>query len=218
MTYSQYAVEAESGERADTGFAGIAVVVDPGQPFFLTIVKEALARLHALPTGQLILTAVADTGPKDDRGFKVLIHRVSMSYDIAMQGNLVSIKPKGGRSYASAAQQKMGVASNAASIKGEGVSVIVGWCQNQVMYTPKVGTNKDKPHFVPPQVTLGHELIHALHSLKGKLKSGHTILVDGKQTSEEECYTVGLGPYRDKKMTENKMRADLRLPERLSYP
>ncbi len=218
MTYSAYISEEENKPSSWTSFKGIAVTEDPAQPFYFAIVKEALQLLQMSRTGGLLLTAIAQTAPADNRGFKVLIDRVQISYDMAMQGNLPTIKPRGGRSYARAAQQRLGVGSDAASIPGEGVSVIIGWCQNQVMYTPKLGPNSGKPHFVPPPVTLGHELIHALHTLKGKSKSGQSIMIGDKSTSEEEAYTVGLGPYANKKLTENQLRKDFNLPERLSYP
>lgn len=94
----------------------------------------------------------------------------------------------------------------------------MGWCQNQCMYTPRVGPFQGKQHFVPPAVTIGHELIHALHALRGVLKSGRSIVIDGKSTSEEEAATVGLGRYSDDLLTENNLRHDINLPQRLSYP
>jgi len=215
MTYSQFVQDVETLSRVDSGFTGISIVSDPTQPFFPTIVKEALRGLKSKKSGNDLLQAIARMSPADHRGYNILIHRVSISYDMALAG---TIKPRGGRSFASGAQERLGVTSQAASIPGKGVSVIVGWCQNQVVYTPKVGPNKGTPHFVPPPVTLGHELIHGLHTLMGKSKSGNSIMVDGKQTSEEEAYTVGLGPYINENHTENKLRTDFKLPQRLSYP
>lgn len=227
MTYSQFAKPEEGMPRTWTKFKGIAVTVDPNQPFFTAIVNEALTSLNTLKTGKALLSAIAATAPADDRGFKILINRVSITYKQAMDstgkpvindaGNY-AFKASGGRSFAAAAQQRLGVSSDAAAIPGEGVSVIVGWCQNQCTYTPKVGPNAGIMHTVPPAVTLGHELIHAYHSLKGVLKSGQTIMIDGKSTSEEEAATVGLGKYKDELYTENKLREDTNLPERLSYP
>lgn len=227
MTYSAFAKPEEGLPREWTKFKGIAVTVDPAQPFFSAIVNEALTRLNGLRNGKALLAAVAATAPADNRGFKILINRVSISYKSAMDatgkpvinaaGNNV-FKPSGGRSFAGAAQQRLGVSSDAASIAGEGVSVIVGWCQNQCTYTPKAGKYAGKMHMVPPSVTLGHELIHAYHALTGVLKSGQSIMIDGKSTSEEECATVGLGKYKNELYTENKLREDTNLPERLSYP
>jgi hypothetical protein len=215
MTYTQFAIEEESKPRAATGFKGIAVVEEPAQPFFTAIVKEALNRLNTMPHGKLLLDAIAAASPADGRGYNVLIYRVSISYEMAVNA---PPRPRGGRSFAKPAHQRLGVGSDAASIKGEGVSAIVGWCQNQVMYTPKVGDNAGITQFLPPALTLGHELIHALHALKGKNKSGHSVMINGKSTPEEEAYTVGLGIYANKKYTENNLRKDIGLPRRESYP
>lgn len=84
MTYSQFAKAEETLPRAMTKFRGIAVIVDPGQPFFTAIVNEALTALSGLATGQLLLAEIASAAPKDDRGYKVLINRVSITYKQAM--------------------------------------------------------------------------------------------------------------------------------------
>ncbi|MFP5228588.1 MAG: M91 family zinc metallopeptidase [Acidobacteriota bacterium] len=214
MTYTVFAQEVEGRTRTATVITGIYVADEPGQPFFHAIVNEALSGLWEKPKGKALLQAIIGAGPVDYRGYRILISRVSISYEMALNG---TIKPRGGRSYASPAQKQLGVASDAAQLHGEGVSALVGWCQNQVVYTPQVGANR-KPHFVPPSVTLGHELIHGLHALNGDSKSGSTIKIDGKDTSEEEAFTVGLGIYANAIHTENKLREDFNLPPRLSYP
>lgn len=216
MTYSVFAQDEETKPRVDSGFAGIHIVEYNEQPFFAEIVKEALRQLDQTGhRGRALLEAIAAANPDDNRGYNVIIHRVAITYKQATDG---SFTPSGGRSFACGAQKSKGVTSDASQIKGKGVSVIVGWCQNQVVYTPKTGPGKGVAYFVPPPVTLGHELIHALHTLKGKNKSGRYIKVDGKDTPDEEAYTVGLGPYKSKKHTENNLRQDFGLPERLSYP
>ena len=227
MTYSQFAKPEEGKVRVWSDFTGIAITVDRTQPMFVAIVNETLKSLNSLQTGRALLAAIAQTVPVDNRGFKILIDRVSIPYKQAMDttgrpeltnaGNY-KFRTSGGRSFATPAQQALGVGSAAAEIPGDGVSAIVGWCQNQCSYTPRTGPNAGKMHLVPPAVTLGHELIHAFHSLKGVLKSGRSIEIYGKLTSEEEAATVGLDKYRDEPYTENKLRKDTRLPERLSYP
>ena len=214
MTYTAYVQDIENAQRVSAGYTGIYIVEEAGQPFFAAIVKEALQQLSDKKNGAGVLQAIAQSAPADNRGYNVLIQRVSISYSLALQGLPV---PSGGRSFASPAQKSLGVASDAAS-DGKGASVIVGWCQNQVIYTPKVGKTKGVAHYVPPPVTLGHELIHAIHSLSGTRKSGRSIMIDKISTSEEEAFTVGLGPFKDEKYTENKLRAEYGLPERLSYP
>jgi len=219
MTYTKFVIEEENRPRVATGFKGIVVAEETEQPFFTAIVKEALNRLNQLTTGRLLLEALSATSPADDRGYQVLIHRVSISYKMALDAP-PRASGGSGRSFAKPGLQRLGVGSDAASQRGAGASAIVGWCQNQVVYTPKVGEHKGKQQFLPSALTLGHELIHALHVLKGKSKSGSgsIFLVDGVKTNEEEAYTVGLGAYANKKFTENKLRAELGIPRRESYP
>jgi len=127
-----------------------------------------------------------------------------------------------GGSYAKGAHIPMqdgsrGGASPAAQ-DDKGVSALVGWNPNQISYTHKHGKNAGKKETVPHCVTLGHELIHALHALDGTNKSGRTILADGLKVREEEAYTVGLGvPYMYAKYTENKLRVELGMAIRESY-
>jgi Effector protein len=220
MTYSQFLQPIENATRVTTKYDGIYIVEDPEQPFFVAIVREALDALNGKPSGKALLQAIASATPADNRGYKILIQRVSISYKMVVHdGEPRGYKAtaSGGRSFASPAQQSIGYSSSGAS-DGKGASVIVGWCQNQISYTAKVGANAGKAHYVPPPVTIGHELIHGLHCLLGTSKSGTSIKVDGKDVSHEEAQTVGLGPYAGHALTENKLRSDFKLPDRLSYP
>jgi len=62
----------------------------------------------------------------------------------------------------------------------------------------------------PPFIALAHELVHALHSLRGEIK---------KNTTDEENRTVGLQTYAGEKLSENAFRAAARppLPARTHY-
>jgi hypothetical protein len=51
----------------------------------------------------------------------------------------------------------------------------------------------------PPFIALAHELIHALHGLKGEKKG---------TTKEEEERTVGIGDFGDEPISENKIRSE----------
>jgi hypothetical protein len=220
VTYTQFVTPTEQSQRTATKYKGIFIVNDPGQPFFAQIVSEALDQLYAKPNGKALIKAICDCTPADYRGYKVLIDRVDITYKMVVHDGEprgYKMTPSGGRSFAKPAEQRLGVASDAAA-DGKGASAIVGWCQNQISYTAKTGKNAGTTHYVPPPVTLGHELIHGLHSLQGIRKSGRSITIDGKQTSEEEAQTVGIGPYAKDLLTENRLRSDFKLPERLSYP
>jgi hypothetical protein len=220
MTYTQFVQDVEKSNKIAAKYGGIYIVEDSAQPFFSAIVREALGELYNKPTGKALLDAIDNTAPADNRGYKVLIQRVEISYKMVVHdGEPRGYKatPSGGRSFASGAQQRLGVTSAAAS-NGQGVSTIVGWCQNQISYTSKVGASAGKSHYVPPPVTIGHELIHALHALTGTLKSGTLVNIGGKDVSAEEAQTVGLGAHSSDALTENRLRQEFNLPARLSYP
>ena len=65
--------------------------------------------------------------------------------------------------------------------------------------------------WLPPFITLGHELIHCLHYLTGTCRTGH----GGK---DEEWATVGIKGFAGETHTENGIRADFAdMPQRAKY-
>ena len=64
----------------------------------------------------------------------------------------------------------------------------------------------------PSWLVLAHELIHAWHSLSGAKKTGTTDGVDN-----EELFTVGIGPYRNTRISENQFRKEYGLANRNQY-
>lgn len=66
----------------------------------------------------------------------------------------------------------------------------------------------------PPYVALGHELIHALHNMRGD-QPGHEIGTYSRVLYEYCC--VGLGPWAGDQHTENGIRNDAGLPARMAY-
>lgn len=221
-----FTMDEEKANRTGTRFPGIFIIEDPEEPMFSLIVKEALNELGKLPSGQAILQEISHSTPSDNGGFKVLIKRIAVAFkhvevDAGRRVPQIGGDPKytstqrGGRSYASGAQQRIGVKSEGAS-NGKGASVIVGYCPSSVFATDH-GRGKKKG-YVPTALLLGHELIHGLHCLKGTMKD-RSIDIAGKSTSEEEAQTFGLGPYKDDLLTENKLRGEIPgLEQRLTYP
>lgn len=59
--------------------------------------------------------------------------------------------------------------------------------------------------YTPSYITLGHELIHALHLIRGN-----------RHPTDEEIKTIGLGVYRREYFTENALRHEAGLPQRTS--
>lgn len=212
--------EEKTGNKVATKFSGIFLMDYADQPFWKLIVEEALQHLSEKANGKALLQAIETAQPADDRGYNILITRMEPNYRMVyFDGDTPPVmQAKGGTgSWAKPALKSLGVASDAGS-NGKGASAIVGWNQTQVKYTPPSGKNAGKVQIVPAPVTLGHELIHGLHALLGVNKSGKSIPINGKSTSEEEAQTVGLGPYADAVITENKLRKDFNLVARESYP
>lgn len=84
-----------------------------------------------------------------------------------------------------------------------------------VYYNPdrqQIGDGSEDWHTRPPEVGLGHELIHAEQASYGEQVDGVT---DG--TNNRERQAVGLPPYENNEHTENNLRRDLGEPERTYY-
>ena len=81
------------------------------------------------------------------------------------------------------------------------------------------------PEGVPPEVILGHELIHALHSMQGRTDT--RVLRNSRHpdfnTRYLELKTVGIRGFRSTRLTENRIRRDwnrifgTKLPMRKHY-
>ena len=184
MTYTEFVTDVEKGSRLSTTFPGIQIVESASSPTFHLIVREALKHLYETKIGKQLIDQIVASSPADNRGFKMLISRVDPQYKmVVMDGEPSGYKMTSGGGSGSTAkpvQQRLGVGSDAASTAGKGASALIGWNQTQVKYTPPSGANKGVQQYVPPPVTLGHELIHGLHALTGVSKSGHTIAINGK--------------------------------------
>lgn len=79
---------------------------------------------------------------------------------------------------------------------------------------------EDDPCY-PPVITLGHELIHALHNAQGvNLRQHDHRAIDAGTDNHEEARTIGLGAYAREAITDNALRAELgnrALPRRRSH-
>jgi hypothetical protein len=72
----------------------------------------------------------------------------------------------------------------------------------------------DQLNGVAPFIILGHELIHALHTLTNSTNYGY----DSKTNiAIEEARTVGLGPWKDDALTENGLRAEWKVRPRTTF-
>jgi len=199
-------------------YAGICICYEKtAHPFFEVAVLEALSRIKATRTGAELLRLIGETTPsfKGDAtfpsGMKVMIVPVADSkvmprgyktlfghhtFDQALyDADQRPLRPKG------TTGETVHIASSqaAASKAGEGTVVTIQFT-NVINHTTK-------GEFAPACVMLAHELIHAYHALSGNKKDG----------PDEELFTVGLGEFSGERISENKIRGDLRLEPRKEY-
>jgi uncharacterized Zn-binding protein involved in type VI secretion len=68
----------------------------------------------------------------------------------------------------------------------------------------------------PPQVILGHEMMHAMNNANGQQATGTdpNPPKSEKDIDAEEAQTIGTGSYEGRKPSENSLRKDLDLPRR----
>lgn len=82
---------------------------------------------------------------------------------------------------------------------------------NEISYNPSsttIGSGTKPWETRPPEVGLGHELVHARHDDEGTL---------GKTRADEENATTGVGPHSKDPYTDNAIRHDYGIPRRPHY-
>ncbi len=202
---------------ASNEFKGIGFNYEPQQqPFFKAIVKENLRALSLLPTGKALLKAIRDAKPsyRSDfpRGVNVLLQpplernwstpglgaRTGVITDQTKYDNFQNGIGKLIPSMPSKTQVQA-VSTNRAS-DGTGSVAWLFYSNNEIL--------SDSGMWFIPHITMGHELIHCLHSLWGEMD---------KNSRYEEYKTVGIKGFQDYTYTENKLRADAGFPTRTKY-
>ncbi len=84
----------------------------------------------------------------------------------------------------------------------------------EAIYTQLVGIT------TPAYIALGHELIHSMHHLSGGIRLGAGATLNEQFEAmylQEEAHTVGLGPYKNTRISENALRKEWNLPLRTYY-
>jgi hypothetical protein len=209
-------------------YPGIAVSYDNGSAtFFEIMVLDALSNLSRFKTGKALLLGISNANPAspyNDSGndVNVVIKPTDNKLQVIRKGyqyptNTSDKSVNGQNEYRNylldgyfnedksrSVQQIKAILlhspkNRAAAENGTGSAANVKF-SNSVR---KLNSGLDSPPFVG----LGHELIHALHSLQGENKGG----------SEEEKRTVGIGQYASEVISENALRKDANLPLRMQY-
>ncbi|MFK8017510.1 MAG: M91 family zinc metallopeptidase [Gammaproteobacteria bacterium] len=90
-------------------------------------------------------------------------------------------------------------------------TLVIRWCATAQESTTE---DWDQLRGIPPFIILGHELIHALHTLTASTNYGHDRLTNN---AIEETRTIGLGPWKDDSLTENGLRSEWGLKPRETF-
>ncbi len=161
---------------------GANITIEGDKAFRDRVVAD-LQKLNATPTGHKLIDSL-DNGSKT-----VTIKKTS-------GGNSAGYDNPAGRFV------------NPAGTPGAGSNSTVSYNPD----TTQIGDGSEPWMNRPPEVGLGHELVHADDAAKGQQVNGET---DG--TRNRELQAVGLPPYETKDPSENGMRRDMGLPERPRY-
>lgn len=203
--------------RKSREFPGIAFDYnEKAQPFFKALVKENLKKICLLAHGKAILKAIADANPAFKSNFPTGVNVIiqppleriwispgmNKSGSMLDQGKYNSFMQEGGvgKSIPTMASKTSAEEQNKPAAQGGTGSVCRLYYSNNEIITAT-------GEWLPPHITMGHELIHCVHGLYGVMKA------DNK---EEEWETVGIkgfgGTY-----TENQLRAEANIPLRTKY-
>jgi hypothetical protein len=212
-----------------TGYPGLAIHYDSGKnPFFEVVVTGSLSTLRKYDTGKAIFAAIAGVNPTVKgsgvngfaAGAKVTIHPLVKKVDFMMKGYQHSTNTS------SEGLNQFNTIQNAILRErwkteerirgGDGnshVALSYEAAENGSGTVAKVyftnAIRKMQSGLVsPPFVALAHELIHAIHSLKGEKEA---------VIANEEARTVGLGQYANERISENALRAEAGLALRTVY-
>ncbi|WP_334189588.1 M91 family zinc metallopeptidase [Noviherbaspirillum sp.] len=202
-------------------YPGIACKYDTAaNPFFVPIVREALAKIAESATGAKLLDLIAKATPRHRADFppSVNVMVVPQSMTFVQSGYKAAYYAGGGMNKTlqksddprhkapdGCSFYKLGGSQNAA--KDPMSSTVKGQGSVCTMFFTNVEVVTSKGEAARPYIVLAHELIHSYHCLYGIKK-------DGK---DEELCTTGIDGFEDQEITENKIRSELKIQKRLAY-
>jgi len=178
--------------------------------------ESALDKLASKPVGRSLLKEIMANTNNDHKVSIVLHEGPSMATPMVSRSQLLKVpglsdKDIKGLNY-------MGVKfSSPLSLGGfgQGSDALIYWNKANAIHVDDQGVSHSVKNPETSFVTLGHELIHSLHIIKGQYL---TLPQDSRGTFiEEEYKTVGLGIHQNQNFTENKIREEVGLNKRQSY-
>lgn len=183
----------------DHGHPGI--LVDGKNAEFFTAACQDLARINSKETGKQLLKLISlrSQGVGTKAGNNVVIVYTN---DI---GSTAQSSKKNGVEV-----REDAIPGSVVRLPALGTGSIVRYGHNlESTYTKEIGI------YTPEFVALAHELIHAFHVISGDVVKDYDWNTDGAII--EEARTVGIGPYKNTRFSENAIRKEWGLPLRTYY-
>jgi hypothetical protein len=187
------------------------IMIDGDQRFNVQT-TSALNRLNQKPIGKDLLTLLS----KRCQGYGCSIPGATVTI-MRAPGSLTEsvLTSKASAQGMGALQQDRVLPGTVIKLPGRGASSIV-------YFNPGAGTEYTEllGFQTPAHVALGHELCHALHHLSGGMRLGAG--EDGRarflaMNLHEEAHTIGLGPYKNTRISENAIRKEWGIEVRTYY-
>ena len=102
---------------------------------------------------------------------------------------------------------------------GEGTGSVIDWNSSISVLTDRHGKSKATKDESQSYISLAHEMIHSYGMMKGTFEGGGGIERYNKGTSSniEELKVIGITPYNNEYITENKIRGEHGLYSRTKY-
>lgn len=185
------------------------------QPFFKAIVKESLHKLSVLPTGKLILKAIAKATPAHrgnyPKGINVMLQpplgRDWSTPGLGAKSGKITDQKKFDDFQGGKGKLIPGITAKTQVQEESRVKASDGTGSVSTLFYSNTEILSDTGSWFIPHITMGHELIHCLHALLGETDPDNRL---------EEYKTVGMkghaGTY-----TENMLRAEAGFPQRTKY-
>jgi hypothetical protein len=214
---------------ASKEFKGIGFEYDPStQPFFKALAKENLRKLAKLPTGKNLFKCIAEARPGNRAKEKPKGVNVVIKPPLTRQFSAPGLKGGAGGSpitmgdqgkydgwyYGKGGKLMPSISSKISAqeiSKKDGQLNSGGWpscgCTCYLFYSNFEIISNDGT-WLPPHITMGHELIHCLHFMTG---------IGDPDYKREEHMTVGIKGFEDQPITENKLRKESGMPLRVKY-
>jgi len=180
--------------------------------------ENALQKIKNTPTGNALLNEIREN-TTNGREVQIHVHDSFTNSTIPMltdsQLRRLNID---GNNYGQNVMTALSLSRKRTnSQNGEGVKGIVDFNPKQAVHVDSNGVSQRIHDEELSYMSLGHELIHALHFMRGNHIGDSRPDVNGNINYQEELRVVGLGQYANNDITENKMRRESGLPQRLQY-